>query len=193
MSQALEFLSVYQNESRDLPVRVQMPDCLPFDLTGVTEIQARFRATDGLVYIKTLTNEGGLNFGVSVVGAPTAGRLSIALSPADTLALKMGERQDFTLAIYKGARAQVVSGGITFKAVDPGITGNNVVLSFDNVKTVQQVVDAYNASVFPEKEIYFLGSGATVLPVGTATLVGGTDQKRIVNYYRALSVLSPSI
>jgi hypothetical protein len=188
----VEFFTVYAGESRLIPVRIQTADCSSFSLAGLVEVQARFRKKDGQALIKTYVQEGPLPGGVTVVDA-ASGRLFISLTPEDTANLKLGERQDFTLFVYRGNRAAVTSGAIQFKANVPGIHMNGARLVFNGVQTVQQVVTAFNKVAQPEYEVYFLGDGTQVLSAQTLTLSGGTDNKRVANFVRMASVLKPSV
>ena len=192
MPVAVEYFTVYSGESRTIPLRITYPDCTSFDLTGTVDMQVRFRKKDGQALIKTLLTEGPLVGGVSIVDAPS-GRMAVALSSDDTDLFKLGERQDFTVIIFKGNRAQVVVGPVTIKAVVPGNDMNGVELVFNGTATVQQVVDAYNAINQPDQEIYFLGSGATVPAAATVVLSGGTDNKRMTNFLRGITVLKQSV
>lgn len=56
----------------------------PFDLTGATEIVAVFPGANGTPVKKTLSNSGG----ITVVGAPGAGKIQIVLATTDTQAMQ---------------------------------------------------------------------------------------------------------
>lgn len=189
----VEFISVYIGESRLIPLRLQTQDIQSYDLTGATEIQARFRAQNGTALIKTLTNEGNLlTGGVSIVDA-AAGRITVNVSSDDTVLMKPGDRQDFTIVVFKGARSTVDAGGVTVKAVEPGDILNGVQLSFNGIITIDQAITAYNGLHTPEKWLYYMGPGTAVPTAGTYALAGGTDSKRVVNIRRALSLVKQSV
>jgi len=71
---------------------------LPTDLTAATSLQARFQKADGTVDTATV---------VSVVGAPTAGRLSLALAAANT-----GNLATSPLAGYTSFEISYMQGGL---------------------------------------------------------------------------------
>lgn len=188
----VEFFSVYLGESITRGLVIKNQDKTPYDLTGVTEIQVRFKKSDGSALVKNMVQEGPLPGGVTIVDA-VRGQIQVELTPAETQLLKVGERQDFTVAMFRGEVAQASTGGITFLANEPGTKMNGVKLEFDGVKTVQQVVDAYNDSVEQALEVHFNGSPAAVLAVQTVTLNGGSDDKRIAVFSKALSVLKAPV
>ena len=96
MSCLPEFLRVVQGEERTLPLRIERSNGASFSLTGVTEITARFKNTDGTVLSKTLTSGA-----IVVVDAP-AGRYTVLLSEIETAALRAGDRQSFTVEFLFG-------------------------------------------------------------------------------------------
>lgn len=69
----------------------------------------------------------------------------------------------------------VVYSGATFTAITAGINGNSIALVFDGVQTITTVVNSWNSSN-SLNQVSFSGlGGGTVLPAGTATLVGGQN------------------
>ena len=66
--------------------------------------------------------------------------------------------------------------GVSFNAVEVGVDGNDIVLTFDNVKTIQEVMDTWNTAN-PTKLVE-AAAGTTlsqVLPVGVVPFSGGYD------------------
>lgn len=77
-------------------------------------------------------------------------------------------------AIFDGNFASATYSGITFTANYTGTDYNSKVLTFDGIKTVGQVVLAFNAAN-PNTPINHNSlTGSEILPAGTATLMGGT-------------------
>lgn len=185
----VEYYSIKVGEGRTIPLRIVHKDRTSFDLTGVTEIQVRFRKKDGTALIKTLVNIAPLSGGVTVVEA-LEGRILIDLQSLESELLKIGERQDFSVIVFKGNWAQVTDSGITIRSREPSSKLNGLQLNFDGVMTVDQVIASYNDSVNTMLEVMLTaGLGSTVLPVGVRTLTGGTNTgKRVANFRRSLSV-----
>jgi len=189
---AVEFISVHLKESRTIALRLGLEGCLPYDLTGYTDIHARFRKADGQALVKTLTLEGPLTGGVSVIDAQV-GRVSIALTPADTEVLKIGERQDFTIFVFKGNRASLNLVSAVIKSIDPGTLLNGLEFIFTGSTTVSSLVSAYNESVDTARHVYFTGTASFTPAAGTYSLSGGTDNKRVANMERMISVFKQSV
>jgi hypothetical protein len=72
-------------------------DTEPFDLTGVSEITAKFRKEDSTVLEKTLSASG-----VEVVQA-LLGKAKIILTDVDTGLMETGDAQGFDLVVDYGA------------------------------------------------------------------------------------------
>lgn len=68
----------------------------PFDLSGASQIKARFQKDDGSVLEVSQTG-GAIN-----VLSPIAGKIKISLSDADTSSLNIGESQSFEVEIQIG-------------------------------------------------------------------------------------------
>src|SRR4051812_13912820 len=83
----------------------------PFDLTGVTEIVALFPGANGTPVKKTYSGSGG----ITVVGAPGAGKIQIALSTTDTQAMQanpqIAQNLQITATISGVAQVDVLSFG----------------------------------------------------------------------------------
>jgi hypothetical protein len=67
-----------------------------------------------------------------------------------------------------------VSENMIFIAVSGGANGNNIVLSFDGIQTVQEIVDAWNLAN-AGNTVEFEGEAASVLPTQNIQLTGGYD------------------
>lgn len=179
---APEYFVVIQGEDRTLPLRAVNRDYTSFKLTGVTEIRARFKRTNGSVLEKRLSD------GAVHVIDEDEGRFTVDLTQLETPLILVGERQSFTVLIDKGLRSTATHGGGTFSADLPGTLGNNIVLNFDGIKTVQQVVNAWNTANPTNLVEFSMVLGTDVLPAGSVTLAGGTNNRRIVQYASALTV-----
>lgn len=94
---------VDQGEEKNLVVYMIDKDLdEPVDLTGATEITARFRKADGTLLLKTLT---GLAITVlSIAGA----KLQVKLLEADTALLMVGSLQQFELEAVVGGVTTIV-------------------------------------------------------------------------------------
>lgn len=92
---------VIQGEDKTLSLIVQRRNLSSFSLSGVTEISARFRKTDGTILVKTLTASG-----VVIVDAP-AGKFSVILTKVDTLSLRVGQLQSFDVYFDFGAQRTI--------------------------------------------------------------------------------------
>lgn len=93
-------ITLIQGEDRVLGVTVMKDDPAfqPLDLTGYTEIVAVFIKRDGSALEKKLSVTGEV-----VIVDATCGRIAIALTAANTLALKASDRQSFELALTDAA------------------------------------------------------------------------------------------
>lgn len=195
MPNPVEFYSIYQGDDRTLPLRVQnpVPDCTPYSLVGVTDIQVKFKKFDGQAITKTLVADFPLAGGIQILDA-SAGRFSVELTEDESALLHVGERQDFTAYIYKGLISTSTYAGVVFKANNPGASGNLITLVFDGIKTVSQVISVWNLANY-NNQVHFMApeTGTSVLAAGTTVLAGGTNNRRIVNYKRAISVFKPSV
>jgi hypothetical protein len=174
---------VIQGEDRDLAIRLTNLDGSPYNLTPITEIRARFRRRDSTILELRYTRAE-----ISIIEA-TAGRLSIALSAMTTLQFVPGARQDFSIILDRGPQASATIGLATVTAVNPGLDGNLVVLVFDGVKTLSQVVVAWNLAR-PDVPIEFSPSlqGTTIPPAQAVSLSGGVSGRRKVNFRGVLTV-----
>jgi len=181
------FFEVIQGEDRFIILRITVgKGGVPLSLAGVTDLRIKFRkAVSG-------TLEKVLGSGVEIVDA-ALGKYSLQLTQLDTPQLLVGERLDFTVVVNKGLRATATSSGITYTAVTPGSLGNSIALVFDGVKTITQVVTAWNTANASNQVGFTGGLGSTVPSSGTVTLSGGTNNKREINYERAITVRKPSV
>ena len=193
MTQTIEYFELFLGESVSRVIQIRNKDLTPYDLSGATEIQVRFKKSDGQALIKTLNTESPLLGGVTVVNA-IKGQLQVALSPSESGLLKLGERQDFTVIVFKGTVASVTSGPIQIKANEPGTASNGIALSFDGTKTVDQAVADYNAMVAPAQEVHVISGGSNTPASGTTlSLAGGTDSKRVAVVAKGISVLKSPV
>lgn len=70
------------------------------------------------------------------------------------------------------SKAKTTVSGIVFIAADAGAAGNTIELDLDGVRTVQQIVDAWNLAN-SSNQVEFTGSPSTVLSGGLYRLAGG--------------------
>ena len=86
---------VVQGESRTVPVTLLLSnkDFKTFDITGATEIVARFPGQNSNFIDVTLTGAG-----ITIVNA-VGGSIDITLTTTTTEALNVGERQNFEVVI----------------------------------------------------------------------------------------------
>lgn len=71
--------------------------------------------------------------------------------------------------------------GVTFTADDPGSAGNAIVLAFDGVKTLEDVVDEWNTGNPSLRVTHDSVNETDVLPSSSVTLSGGVNQTRSVS------------
>lgn len=73
--------------------------------------------------------------------------------------------------------------GVTFTAVVCGAIGNSITLEFDGIKTVQEVVDAWNTA-HPDNQVTYYPptAGTAVLAAGTVQLSGGAGAQASAVY-----------
>jgi hypothetical protein len=99
---AVKFATIVQGEDRTLNLVVKTSEGEPFDLTGATEIDARFMNEDRTVLSKLLS----LN--KVVINEAKLGKLSVILAAAETALMKAGERQSFEVHITIGGEVRIV-------------------------------------------------------------------------------------
>lgn len=181
------YFEVIQGEDRFVILRITVgKGGLPYSLAGITDLRVKLRKAVGGTLEKVLGPD------VAVVDA-ALGKFSLQLTQLDTPQLLVGERLDFTVVVNKGLRATTISSGITYTAVTPGSLGNSIALVFDGVKTITQVVNAWNTANASNQVGFTGGPGSTVPSSGTVTLSGGTNNKREINFERSITVRKPSV
>ena len=116
----------------------------PFDLTGVTEIAALFPGINGTPYEKTKT--GGA---ISMMGAPGAGKIQVALSSVDTAAMlanpQIAQNLQFIVTISGVAQIDAISfGSPPNVGVIYEVTINGVAFSYQ-AKTGDTAEDVFDA------------------------------------------------
>lgn len=86
------------------------------------------------------------------------------------------DRSDLILSKTQIAakKASVSIYDLTFSADNAGANGNNIVLSFDGVQTVDEVVTAWN-DANPANTVSYTGDANYVLPTQNIQLTGGYD------------------
>ena len=73
-------------------------------------------------------------------------------------------------------KAKASRPALEFVAVTPGVIGNTIVLNFDGIDTVATVTTAWNMDPLnANNQVTYTGAGATILPITTVSLVGGSD------------------
>lgn len=79
-----------------------------------------------------------------------------------------------------GTYAGAYFGGVTFSADEIGETGNSIALVFDEIKTVAEVINSWNADNPSNRVSSDSPSGDEVLGPATIALTGGVNQYRDV-------------
>ena len=114
-----ETVKIVQGEDRVLKLRLRSPTCEdetePFDLTGNTEIEVRFKKQDGTTLSKLKTT-GGV-----VVTNLILGKFDVVLSDAETALLKIGSRQSFTVVVDIGTTRRVINFDSVLTVVAPSV------------------------------------------------------------------------
>ena len=95
-------LNIIQGEDRLVKITLFRGECVPYDLSTVTEITAMFRKQDGGYLVKKLSL---LEVSIS---NPAAGKIQISLSDIDTSELRVAKNQDFKIQIDIGAETRIV-------------------------------------------------------------------------------------
>lgn len=100
------YLTIIQGEDRVLSLRVKRSDDGSVDLTGVTEITAKFLKTDSTTLEIKMTDVGAP---VVVTDAP-AGRFTVSINETQTALLqKKSDPYDFTVVIDWGSTRRIVN------------------------------------------------------------------------------------
>lgn len=106
---------IYRGEDKILNLRIRNEDGSPFDVTGATEITARFRKSDDNALSLTMT---GLAVAI-VVGA--AGSVSVMINQTSSLLLKLGKKMSFTLMIDIAGARRIVNFEQVLWVQDPAV------------------------------------------------------------------------
>lgn len=102
----VDYLTIIQGEDRILSLRVKQSNGGSFDLTGVTEITARFKKTDATTLEIKLTDVGA----PIVVTDAVAGRYTISVTDAQSaVLLRKDSPVDFTVLFDFGATRRIVN------------------------------------------------------------------------------------
>lgn len=91
---------IIKGEKRKLTVRLTQANGEPYDLTGHTLIEAKFKSTGANPIVKTDTD------GITVV-SDILGKVEITLEIADTNALKEGDKESFDVIITKPSEKRI--------------------------------------------------------------------------------------
>ena len=94
-----DYIELVQGEDKTITLMFKMSG-EPFDMTGTTEIEARFPGANEPVS-KKLSQSG-----VSVINA-AGGKVAVTLDDQDTLLLKVGERQSFEVLVDNGPTRRI--------------------------------------------------------------------------------------
>lgn len=98
---------IVKNSDRTFIIRlVRADNGEPFDLTGVTNIQAKFTNEDGTVLSINLTDGGAP---ITVVGAATSGKISVAITKGQSGSLMPMNPAPFSLVISIPSGQMVVN------------------------------------------------------------------------------------
>lgn len=96
-------INVIRGSDREITIRIETKKSQePFDLTGVSEIEACFLKEDDTILSKKMTTGG-----VSVVSA-LAGKIKVILTETDTATLKVGESRSFEVLVTIGSVTSIV-------------------------------------------------------------------------------------
>ena len=106
---------VYRGEDKTLNIRISNEDGSPLDLTGVTEITAKFKKEDETVL--SLTKTAGA---IAVVTA-AAGSITVTIPKASTLLLATSEEASFTIMIDIAGSRRIVSFDKVLWIKDPAV------------------------------------------------------------------------
>lgn len=89
---------------------------------------------------------------------------------------KNSDRTDFIMRnmVMPPARAKLTVGSGVFTATTPGNAGNSIILIFDGIKTVSQVISAWNFD-HPTNQVTFSGKPSEILPESIISLVNGNN------------------
>jgi len=102
----VDYLTIIQGEDRVLALRVKRANGASFDLTGVTEITARFLKTDATTLEIKLSDVGAP---IVVTDAP-AGRFTVSITDAQSALInRKSEPVDFTVIFDFGTTRRIVN------------------------------------------------------------------------------------
>lgn len=92
-------IKIIQGEDFTLKLYLRDPSGLPIDLTALTAAAVKMKKADETVFTATLT----------VVGDAKLGALSVPIEDADTLLLRLGEKQGMTVVLDFGTTRRIVN------------------------------------------------------------------------------------
>jgi hypothetical protein len=95
-------MKIVHGEDVTLALLVKDSEGEAYDLSGTTEITARFQKTDNTILSKLKTD------GDVVITSAVNGRMTVALSDSDTTLLKKGDNLGFELWIDVGSTRRIV-------------------------------------------------------------------------------------
>jgi hypothetical protein len=152
----------------------------PVDLTNMTEIVALFPGSDGTPIKKTFSNSGG----ITVVGAPGAGKIQIALTSGDTASMQPNPQigQDLEIVVTIAVATAQVN---TLSFGSPPVAQTEYTVTIDDVQanytaqvsdTAQSVFTALQTQLEQNEDlevtIAVSGSGNAATMVITSTIAG---------------------
>lgn len=150
----------------------------PFDLTGVTEIVGLFPGTNNTLVKKTYTNSGG----ITVVGAPGAGKIQFDLSSVDTQNMQaspqVNQNLQVIVTISGVAQVDVLSfedppvGGTAYSVTLNGIEFSYQAQEGDTALTVFEALEAQISGVDLPLGAVVSGSGNSAILTFTSTIPG---------------------
>lgn len=151
----------------------------PFDLTGVTEIVGIFPGPNNTQVRKTYSDSGG----ITVVGAPGAGKIQFALTTVDTQNMQalpqVNQNLQVIVTIAGVAQVDILSFG------EPPIAGTVYSVTLNNVAFSYQAVSIDTAqSIFEAISTQIVASGLLI-----SSVVSGEDDEAILTLTSTVAAL----
>ena len=115
----------------------------------------------------------------------------VDLTAVTQITVKIPKRDNTKLSInldtIPASFAKATYSGVTYTAMTAGPNGNSILLQFNGVLTIQQVVDAWNTAN-PANQVGFSGGAGTLIPpAGNVNLTGA------LSAYERVEKLSPAV
>jgi hypothetical protein len=108
--------TIIRGEDRHIIFSFKKADGTAYDLSNVTEVEARIPKSDGSVLSKKLSLSQ-----IQILSPATDGQLSVIVTDADTALLKMGSRDPIQLTVDQGSARRIFNIRNQISVEDPAV------------------------------------------------------------------------